>query len=66
MSKLHAFISDVSRQAALIGRKSVFGQEIVFRQESVFDTIFSNSRAISHTSFWSIYFNKRTRRGLDT
>ena len=60
MSKLHAFISDVSRQAVLMG------QEIVVRQEVVLDTIFSNSRAISHTSFWSIYFNKRTRRGLDT
>lgn len=29
-------------------------------QEIVLDTIFSNSRT------WSIYFNKRTCRGLDT
>lgn len=60
MSKLQAFMSDASRQAARLG------QEIVVRQEIVIDTIFSNSRTISHTSLWSIYFNKRTRRGLDT
>jgi hypothetical protein len=60
MSKLQAFISGASRQAALIGQEFVLGQEIVL------DTIFSNSRTISHTSLWSIYFNKGTCRGLDT
>jgi len=54
MSKLQAFISDDSRQAALMG------------QEIGLDTIFSNSRTISHTSLWSIYFNKYACRGLDT
>lgn len=58
MKKLQAFSSDALDQAALLG------QEIVLGQELVIDTIFSNSRNISHTSFWAIYFNKRTCRGL--
>ncbi|MFH1254002.1 MAG: hypothetical protein V1646_01065 [bacterium] len=66
MNKSHAFISNASRQESLLRQEIVIGQEIVFRQGSGLDTIFSFSHAISHTSFWSIYFNKRTRRGLDT
>ena len=66
MSKLQAFISDASRQAAILRQGIAFKQESVFGQVIVLDTIFSNSRTISHTSLWSIYFNKRTCRGLDT